>query len=114
VRREVVSVLSVGGHETVEANSGDEGLLLFENGAPELVITAVVMPDKDGLEIIGELRRRAFDGPIIALSNGGAIRQALNLRLARMMGADESLAEPFSASDLIEAVDRVQGGRKRS
>jgi CheY-like chemotaxis protein len=113
LREEVVNILSAAGHGIVEASSGKEGLKLFLHHAPDVVITTVVMPDKDGLEIIAELRRLAFDGPIIAISNGAAIRRAFNLRLARMMGADEALAEPFSALELIEAVERVRNRCKR-
>jgi DNA-binding response OmpR family regulator len=113
VRREIVDILIAAGHEIFEAISGEEGLRLFSERAPDLVITDVVMPSQDGLEIITELRRRAFGGPIIAISGGDPRRRAVYLRLARMMGADESLAEPFSASELTEAIERLQGARER-
>jgi DNA-binding response OmpR family regulator len=112
VRREIVDILVAAGHEIIEAGSAEEGLRLFRESAPELVITDVVMPNMDGLEVITELRRGAFDGPIIAISDAAATRRAVYLRLARMMGADDSLAEPFSASELIEAIERLQDARK--
>ena len=113
-RREIGGILTSAGYEVIEADSGDEGLRLFRECAPDLVITEVVMPSRDGLEIITELRRRAFDGPIIAISGGNPTRRAVYLRLARMMGADASLAEPFSASELTEAIERLQNAGWRS
>jgi DNA-binding response OmpR family regulator len=110
VRRQIVDILISAGHETFEADHGDKGLYLCRDRDPKVVITALVMPNKDGLEIITELRREAYRGPIIAISGGDASRRALYLRLAKMMGADESLAEPFSASELVETIDRLLGG----
>jgi DNA-binding response OmpR family regulator len=115
VRREVISILGAAGHETIEANNGDRGLRLFYAEAPDLVITAIFVSDRDGLEVIADIRRAAYDGPIIAISGGRASRRALYLRVARMLGADDSLAEPFSASELVESIERLfaRGGEGR-
>jgi len=113
VRSEIVQILTVAGHVVLDADTGDEGLRLFAERDPDLVITEVVMPSTDGLEIITELRRRAFQGPIVAISGGDATRRAVYLRLARMIGADDSLAKPFSASELIEAIERLRDRRER-
>jgi DNA-binding response OmpR family regulator len=114
-RREVISILGAAGHETIEANNGDRGLRLFYAEAPDLVITAIFVSDRDGLEVIADIRRAAYDGPIIAISGGRASRRALYLRVARMLGADDSLAEPFSASELVESIERLfaRGGEGR-
>lgn len=96
----------------LEAESGNGALGLFRIHAPELVITEIVMPDKDGLELISELRRRNFGGPIIAISGGDPARRAVYLRLARMMGADESLVRPFSTSELTDAIERLLHARE--
>jgi DNA-binding response OmpR family regulator len=113
MRRALGDILTAAGHEVVEAINGDEGLRLFQERAPDVVITEVVMPRKDGIEIIAALREWAFDGPIIAISGGNPTRRAVYLRLARITGADESLAEPFSASELTEAIERLQNARER-
>jgi DNA-binding response OmpR family regulator len=67
----------------------------------------MVMTDMDGVQLIAELRREPRQVPIIAISGEEPSRRALYLRLAIMMGADETLAEPFSASELTEAIDRL-------
>jgi DNA-binding response OmpR family regulator len=107
MRREIIETLVAAGYETLEATDGLEGLSLFHAYHPMLVITAVVMPNMDGLETIRELRREARRVAIIAISGGDATRLAIYLNLAKMMGADETIAKPFGASELIEAMGRL-------
>lgn len=109
VRREIVDILATAGHEMREAQDGREGMCQFRRHRPTLVITAIVMPNMDGLETIRALRSEAKRVAIIAVSDRGSSRAALYLKLAKMVGADEAMASPFSASELIEAVDRLAG-----
>ena len=106
-RRAIVDVLASVGHEAIEAADASVGLTLFRSLRPHLVVTAIVMADMDGLELITALRRASPRVPIIAVCAGEATRRALYLRLASIMGADETLAAPFSASELTEAVERL-------
>jgi DNA-binding response OmpR family regulator len=108
-RVEIVHILMAEGYETIEAEDGNEASRLFRQHDPEMVITAVVMPNKDGLELISELRRGSYQGPIIVFSDGNATFRSNYLRLARMMGADASLAEPFSATELVATIDQLLG-----
>jgi two-component system response regulator YesN len=107
VRRKIVDTLIGAEYETLEASDGREGLALFLEDRPDLVFTAMVMPHVEGLELIAELRRRGYDGPIIAISDTRASRRALYLRLANRLGANDTLAEPFSASELLWTVERL-------
>jgi two-component system cell cycle response regulator len=106
-RRAVVDILAAAGHDSLEASEADEGLDMARRHRPALVITVVVLAYKDGLEIISELRQEAYPGAIVAIANGHPSRGSLYLGLAKSMGADEVLAEPFSATALVEAVNRV-------
>jgi DNA-binding response OmpR family regulator len=109
VRREVIDILRAAGHQPIEATNGDEGLRLFYEETPDLVITAIWISNRDGLEVITEIRRAAYRGPILAISGGEASRRALYLRVATMLGADDSLAEPFSASELLDRIEPLIG-----
>jgi CheY-like chemotaxis protein len=98
------------GHTVVEACNGLEGLALFPQTNPDLVITDLVMPEKDGLEVIKELRKKSPPVKIIAMSGGGRCTMTNNLATARALGAAKVLAKPFSNANLLAAIgDLVPG-----
>jgi len=103
----IVEALMGAGHTAYEARGGREGVRLFGVCQPALVITELVMPEKDGLEIIGELRRETRRVPIIAVSDGRVGRGEHYLQLARALGADATIAKPFRGADLVATVDRL-------
>ena len=73
--------------EVQEAADGAAGLALWRGWLPDLVITDILMPERDGLEAIGELRRSAPDVKIIAISGGSKIGPGLYLDAAGALGA---------------------------
>jgi DNA-binding response OmpR family regulator len=95
-------------HEVIEAADGQEGLTQFTIHRPHVVITDILMPKKEGIETIKELRRIAPTVWIIAISGGGAAHDMLFLNFAKALGADFALAKPFRAEELIAAVKSGQ------
>ena len=91
------AVLRRAGHEVVTAANCNEALRLAEQNAFDLVITDLVMPDKEGIETILALRQLTPDLKIIAMSGGGRINANDYLIIARQCGAAQTLAKPFSA-----------------
>jgi DNA-binding response OmpR family regulator len=108
-RTSIVRILVDSGHQVHQAEDGVEGLAFCRRMSPALVITAIVMPEKDGIEIIRELSRETPDLPILAIS--GAVKASLYLRAATLLGAAASLRKPFSADELLIAVASVLSGR---
>jgi len=106
-RRLIVYILTKAGHQVFEADDGREGLQLFHQQRPALVITDILMPNKEGIETIAELRGEAPEVAIIAMSGGGAIGDMSYLDVARTLGANDVITKPFSAPDLVEAVNRL-------
>jgi DNA-binding NtrC family response regulator len=99
------------GHFVVEACDGDEGLALVQNGGIDLVMTDIVMPNKEGLEVLMEMRRNHPHVKVIAMSGGGRQQHADNyLHVARLMGALRVLEKPFELATLREAIDSVLEG----
>jgi CheY-like chemotaxis protein len=101
------------GHTVIEARNGKEGLELFKTANADLVITDIVMPEKEGLEVLIELRERQVPPvKIIAISGGGRQKAGDYLRLAKLMGAARVLAKPFSNEVLIAAINELlpEGG----
>lgn len=98
------------GHTVVEAENGDDGVALHRSEAPDLVITDLIMPGKEGIETILELRRTKATTPIIAISGGGRLELTDFLQAARKLGAAHTLKKPFRREQLLEAVDKSLAG----
>ncbi len=105
VRRVIVRTLESAGHEVVEAENGEKGLALVRTiPPPVLIITDILMPRKDGLETIMEIIRECPEARIIAISGGGAAGHMEYLTIAERLGAIATLAKPFRAEELLDAV----------
>jgi len=97
-------ILERDGHEVREAENGSEGLRLFREQQADVVVTDLLMPDKEGIETIVELREEAPNVRILAISGGGAVGAESTLADAEALGADASLAKPFTVDQLRNAV----------
>lgn len=95
------------GHVTVLARNGAEGLRVYRETHPDLVITDIVMPEKEGIETILELRREEPTLSVIAISGALARKGVGYLTFAQRLGADEVLAKPFRAADLLRVIDKL-------
>ena len=95
------------GHTVHEARNGREALSLYEQEPADLIITDLVMPDKEGLEIIRELRRKKANVKIIAMSGGGRVSATGYLKIAKAMGADLVLAKPFSGDEIRAGLNQL-------
>lgn len=91
------------GYRTVSACDGCQGMRLFETEAPALVVTDIVMPEKDGIATIIEIKRTCLPAKVIAISGGGSTGNLAYLRWAKDLGADEVMAKPFRMSALVAA-----------
>ncbi|WP_372983021.1 response regulator [Marinobacter sediminum] len=96
------------GYQVTTATRGQDALATLENQAPALLITDILMPAMDGIDVINECRKRFPQLAILAMSGGRRkISAEFNLKSARMLGAEATLAKPFSKSQLISAVARL-------
>ncbi len=103
-------MLEMAGHEVVGALNGNEGTRLFREDPADVVITDMVMPEKDGMETIMELRKDFPGVKIIAVSGGGAIGPYCYLMTAQRLGANRILTKPVDMSELMKAVGDVVAG----
>ena len=95
------------GHTVIEARDGIEGLAKYPADGVDLVITDIVMPGKEGIEVIMELRLLYPQLKIIAISGGGRVAPTDYLRIATFLGAARMLAKPFYNLDLLAAIDEL-------
>jgi DNA-binding response OmpR family regulator len=99
------------GYTVIEARNGKEGIALFKEANADLVITDIVMPEKEGLEVVMELRTKQVPPvKIIAISGGARRNVSDNLHMAKLLGAAKVLAKPFSNEVLIAAINELLPG----
>lgn len=107
VRSSLQDFLSDAGYSVATASDGVEAAQRFKEAKPDLVVTDIIMPEKDGIETILDLRRRSPALRIIAISGGGRSRSTDFLTMAEKLGADATLAKPFDQGELIALVKRL-------
>jgi len=91
---------------TVKVMSSGKGLLEAMPGV-DLVITDIVMPDVDGMEVIKQLKEQYPDVPIIAISGGGRMAADFYLKTCKVLGVNKVLQKPIEPEELIDAVKAV-------
>ncbi len=92
------------GHEVVGALDGKEGLRLYRENPTDLIITDLIMPEKEGIETIMELYNDFPDVKIIAISGGGRLDPGQYLSMAKSFGAQYTFAKPVEREKLLKAV----------
>ncbi len=86
-------------------------LQIIQDFKPDVVITDIMMPDKDGMEVLQELGKSHPMLPIIAISGGGPFGTEYTLETAKLLGAAKIIAKPFDIETIYDAVmDCVQSG----
>lgn len=89
---------------TVHADNGKEAKQILVNESVDLVITDVLMPEEDGLDVIFYLKSEKPEIPIFAMSGGGRIKPKKYLDIARKLGAKEVIEKPFSLESVIDKI----------
>jgi CheY-like chemotaxis protein len=104
VRDALKAVVETAGHEVALAVNGLEGLKALGQFRADVVVTDLLMPVKEGIETIKEMRRKWPDLPVVAISGGG-MRGNLNfLEFAQTFGANRVLAKPLEPDVLLQAI----------
>lgn len=107
VRRTVSAVLKRAGHTVTEADDGGAGLQLLRSERFDLVITDMLMPKVDGMEVLLFLEQQADRPRVLAISGGGSQVSADEAFMLARSKADATLAKPFDNSELLAAVDKL-------
>lgn len=105
IRQLLRSILEAEGHHVLEASDGREGLTLYRSTPTDLVITDMLMPHRDGMEVTLELTREFLDAKVIAMSGASGDKNFLNI--ARLFGARHLLQKPFSIQEVRHAVSHT-------
>ena len=102
-RNVLKQVLSTAGYEVVEAANGAEGIDRFYDNPADLIITDIIMPEKEGIETIIELKKVYPEIKLIVMSGGGWYGTDIDFDMAKKLGA-RTLDKPFALRELLDAV----------
>ena len=108
-REMLAELLKRNGYDVIETYDGINANSLYLEHQPKLVITDVIMPEKEGIETIIDLKREFKDVKIIAISGGGRTNAMDNLRSARLLGADKTLEKPFDNKEILNIIKELIG-----
>ncbi|WP_026988885.1 response regulator transcription factor [Fodinicurvata fenggangensis] len=107
VRTFITRYLEQAGHHVIAARDGTEVLSIIESQNVDAVILDILMPEKEGLETLIELRQRGKAFPIITISGGSGSQNSDYLELSEKLGANCSLQKPFSGEALVTALGQL-------
>lgn len=108
VREIMAGMLRQIGHEVSLAEDGRQALELFRAGGNDLILTDLLMPNKDGVELIAAVRRINATVPIIAMSGGYRTDSLQSIANASAVGANEILYKPFGVAELKTVLERLK------
>lgn len=95
------------GYEVIEAANGKEAVRCYRENPSDLVVTDIVMPEKEGIGMMMDLRREFPDVKVIAISGGGLNAPGSYLETAKYLGALRTFSKPLDWPELLTAIDEV-------
>jgi two-component system chemotaxis response regulator CheY len=113
LRETIAMGLGKEGYGVLQAEDGEQGLRLLKTNPVDAVLTDIVMPNMDGLEMIKKMRASFPSLPIVAISGGAALNAPLYLKMASAMGADRTVRKPFMLQEVTQAITDVIESRKK-
>ena len=107
VRRTICQALEAAGFRTVEAEDGIAGLETIERSQARVAVIDIIMPTREGLDVIVDATRRFPNLRILAVTGGGKVGPTDYLEMALQLGAHDALAKPFRNAELVKRVTRL-------
>ena len=107
IRSMLKLMLERDGYEVAEAPDGIEGIRIYRQNPADLIITDLIMPNKDGIGVIIDLKKEFPDVKIIALSGGGLNKPEGYLKGAKKLGAACTLTKPIDRGEMLRAIKDV-------
>jgi DNA-binding response OmpR family regulator len=104
VLQAVTLLLEDHGFQVLTATDGVQGLLLYRKHRPDVVVTDIIMPEKEGIALTRELRHEFPDARIVAMSGGGRMGNSDYVHIAQALGADAGLYKPFDDDELVGVI----------
>lgn len=107
VRRTLSAQLEAAGFATVEANDGTAGLEMIKTRRPAVAVVDIIMPEREGLSTIQEIRDTYPDTRVLAISGGGIGGADRYLQFAESLGAHDTMMKPLRATEFVDRIKRL-------
>jgi len=107
IRSMLKLMLERDGYEVVEAPDGVEGIRVYRQNPADLIITDLIMPNKDGIGMIIDLKKEFPEVKIIAMSGGGLNKPDGYLKGAKKLGASCTLTKPIDREEILRVVAAI-------
>lgn len=107
IRAMLRMILENEGYEVMDAPDGEIAMDLYKEHSADMIITDIVMPEKEGIELIIEFRQNHPQVKIIAMSGGGLVASDQYLELADKFGAHRTFEKPFNPMEMLKAVQEL-------
>ena len=104
IRSMLKLMLERDGYEVAEAPDGVEGIRIYRQNPADLIITDLIMPNKDGIGVIIDLKKEFPNVKIIAMSGGGLNKPEGYLKGAKKLGAACTLTKPIDRGEMLRAI----------
>jgi CheY-like chemotaxis protein len=101
--------LKLAGHDVYAASDGKAALAILPKVTYDVVLTDIVMPEMEGLELIRSIRKINPGAKIVAMSGGGRGTADEYLALAKSFGASATIEKPFQLEELTRTIEAVLG-----
>lgn len=111
IRKVLRKALEMEGYKVMDAADGSEGIDLYRKHPTDLVLTDILMPEKEGLETIMAFRRDFPEVTIFAMSGGGLINSDSCLGMAKSFGAARVYTKPLKIEGLLEDIEEHLNNR---
>lgn len=106
IRMLVSKIVTKDGHQAMEAEDGVHACEAFSDADIDLIITDLVMPRRNGIEMIMQLKKSHPQVKVIAISGGSGFSGQIDLlSVAQLLGAKHVIKKPFTVDDIREAVN---------
>lgn len=106
-RESVTLMLEENGYEVAMADDGDVGLEMFEKEEFDAVVTDLIMPQVNGMDVLMQIKQHKPGTRVLVISGGGRLTPLSYLDVAQKLGADDVLTKPFTANDLITSMKMI-------
>jgi CheY-like chemotaxis protein len=107
IRSMLKLMLERDGYEVAEAPDGIEGIRIYRQNPADLIITDLIMPNKDGIGVIIDLKKEFPNVKIIAMSGGGLNKPEGYLKGAKKLGAACTLTKPIDRGEMLRAIKDI-------
>lgn len=96
------------GYDVISSSDGKDALCQFSSHIPDIIITDIIMPEVDGIELLLSLRKNNPDVKVIAMSGGNRGYASAYLQMAEKLGANAVINKPFELVDLLKEIKNLE------